>query len=134
MQRHTNGLGPVVVAGLVAVAACGPRVAPATQGVDRAFYEEGDEGVQLPALVEEVHPSYTSEAKEARLVGSVMLSAVVDQAGRVASVEVTESLDSELGLDNEAVVALRQWRFSPGTRFGEPVPVRVDVEMRFSLR
>jgi TonB family protein len=125
---------PIVAVLLVAFAACTPRGAPVTPGADRAFFEEGDEGLVMPALVEEVHPEYTSEAKAARIAGSVMLRAVVDQAGKVASVEVAESLDNELGLDNEAVVALRQWRFSPGTRYGEPVPVRVDVEMRFSLR
>ena len=125
---------PIVAVLLVAFAACAPRVAPVSPDADGAFFEEGDEGIELPSVVEEVHPKYTSEAKAARIAGSVMLSAVVDQAGTVASVEVTESLDNELGLDDEAVVALRQWRFSPGTRFGEPVPVRVDVEMRFSLR
>ena len=134
MEQRLNRLWPVVLVPLVALAACGPRVASVAPDADRAFYEEGDEGIELPSLVEEVHPEYTAEAKEARITGSVMLNAVVDREGRVASVEVTQSLDEEFGLDDEAITALRQWRFSPGKRFGEPVPVLVEIEMTYNLR
>ena len=44
------------------------------------------------------------------------------------------SLDSTFGLDNEAVKAARQWRFKPGTRLGQPVPVLVTIELSFALR
>jgi TonB family protein len=43
-------------------------------------------------------------------------------------------LESELGLDDEAIKAARQWRFKPGTRFGQPVPVLVEIEMSFRLK
>jgi TonB family protein len=47
---------------------------------------------------------------------------------------VVQSLDSEYGLDDEAVKALKQWEFEPGTKDGAPVAVRVDVEMTFKLK
>ena len=125
----------IATAALVAVGlACAPRTPPLTPDHERAFYEEGDDGVALPVLVDEVKPRYTPAAKAERITGSVWLSALVDRHGRVGAVEVTQSLDARLGLDDQAVAALRQWRFSPGTRFGAPVPVRVDVEMTYSLR
>jgi hypothetical protein len=34
----------------------------------------------------------------------------------------------------EAIKAAKQWRFSPGTRLGEPVPVVVSIELSFTLR
>jgi len=34
----------------------------------------------------------------------------------------------------EAVKAARQWRFVPGTRLGEPVAVRITIELTFTLR
>ena len=40
----------------------------------------------------------------------------------------------ERDLDRQAQRALRQWRFEPGLRQGEPVPVLVTVEMTFTLR
>jgi hypothetical protein len=42
---------------------------------------------------------------------------------------VVKSLDGSFGLDAEAVKAARQWRFTPGTRFGEPVAVLVIIDL-----
>jgi TonB family protein len=44
------------------------------------------------------------------------------------------SLDSAFGLDQEAIKAARQWRFAPGTKQGEPVPVLVTIAIAFTLR
>jgi TonB family protein len=52
----------------------------------------------------------------------------------VGKVDVVKSLDPTFGLDGEAVKAAKQWRFVPGTRFGEPVAVLVTIELTFTLR
>ena len=132
MEARLNRLWPVVVA-LTAFAACGPKIAPVAPGAERAVYEIGDEGIELPSLVEHVKPKYTPEAKEAQIAGEVWLNALIDREGSVAFVEVTRSLDDEFGLDETAMAAVRQWRFSPGTRLGEPVPVLVNVSILYSL-
>jgi hypothetical protein len=49
-------------------------------------------------------------------------------------VKVMRSLDPVFGLDQEAMKAARQFRFVPGTRFGEPVAVLVSFEIEFTLR
>ena len=65
---------------------------------------------------------------------TVLLECVVLPDGTVGPVEVVRSLDSSFGLDQEAVRAAKQWRFRPGTRFGEPVSVLVTIELTFTLR
>jgi protein TonB len=49
-------------------------------------------------------------------------------------VTVAKSLDTEHGLDQQAVDATRQWTFEPGTMKGQPVPVEITIEMTFTLK
>ena len=93
-----------------------------------------DPGVTLPSVVSEVKPQYTPEAMRARIEGTVIMMTVVRTDGTPSDIEVTKSLDAEYGLDKQAVDALGQWRFKAGTKDGKPVPVRVTVEMRFTLK
>ena len=90
--------------------------------------------VTAPRVVKEVKPAYTAEAMRAKVQGVVWLRCIVLPDGTVGRVEVARSLDSTFGLDHEAVKAARQWRFMPGTRLGEPVSVRVTIELTFTLR
>jgi TonB family protein len=93
-----------------------------------------DPRVTLPKVVSEVKPQYTPEAMRARIEGTVMMNTVVRTDGTPGDIEVTRSLDTEYGLDKQAVTALSQWRFEPGLKDGKPVPVLVTVEMRFTLK
>ena len=54
--------------------------------------------------------------------------------GSVGDVRVVRSLDSQLGLDQEAVKALKLWTWKPGTRGGEPASVAVQIELTFTLK
>jgi TonB family protein len=91
-------------------------------------------GVTLPKLLSEVKPKYTPEAMQAKIEGTMTMTAVVDTDGTTGDIKVTKSLDAKYGLDKQAVAALSQWRFKPGLKDRKPVPVRVTVEMRFTLR
>jgi len=64
----------------------------------------------------------------------VLLECVVRPDGSVGDVQILRSLDGVFGLDQEAIKAAKQWRFAPGTRLGEPVPVLVTIELTFTLR
>jgi protein TonB len=92
------------------------------------------DGVTLPTVVRSVKPSYTAAAMDAGIEGRVLLDVVVLDDGKVGEVTVRESLDKEHGLDTQAVEAARQWLFKPGMKDGKPVPVRVELEMRFTLK
>jgi TonB family protein len=62
----------------------------------------------------------------------VDLEVVVDRDGRATNVRVVRGLGA--GLDQQAVAAVRQWRFAPARRNGVPVDVVVDVSVDFRLR
>ena len=79
-------------------------------------------------------PQYTSDAMRAKVQGTVLLECVVRPDGSVGDVQILRSLDGVFGLDQEAIKAAKQWRFAPGTRMGEPVPVLVTIELTFTLR
>jgi protein TonB len=98
-------------------------------------YGPGD-GATQPVLIKEVKPLYTAQAMSAKLQGRVEMDAVVLADGSVdpASIRITRSLDSTFGLDQQAIIAVKQWRFRPGTFKGQPVAVRVGVELTFTLR
>jgi TonB family protein len=96
------------------------------------IYRPGN-GVTLPVPLAQPRPNYTSDAMRAKVQGTVLLECVVEPDGTVSQIEVVRSLDSRFGLDEEAVKAARQWRFKPGIRDGEPVPVLVTIELTFSL-
>jgi protein TonB len=96
-------------------------------------YQPGN-GVSLPALLYEAKPQYTADAMRAKLQGEVWVSAVVLPDGTTTDVRVVRSLDAVFGLDQEAIKAVRLWRFRPGTRLGQPVPVQISVGVTFNLR
>ena len=82
-------------------------------------YKVGDNGVRSPVLIKEVKPSYTEGAMRRKVQGTVEMSAIIRQNGKPESIEVTRSLDPEL--DEQAITALKQWEFKPGTLDGKPV-------------
>jgi TonB family protein len=77
-------------------------------------------------------PLYSDEARRAGIEGIVVVRARIDALGRVDAPRVVRELGS--GLDQNAVVAVRQWRFRPGSRDGVAVPMNVEIAIAFTLR
>jgi TonB family protein len=102
-------------------------------GTGGGAYRPGN-GVELPRLLREVKPQYTADAMRAKIQGTVLLECVVNTDGTVGRIEILRHLDRAFGLDDEAVKAARQWRFAPGMRQGQPVPVLITIELTFTLR
>lgn len=88
-------------------------------------------GISAPQLIYRVEPSYTDEARTAKLDGSVLLSVVVGTDGLAHDINVVKSLG--MGLDEKAVEAVQKWRFQPGVKDGELVKVRATIEIKFKL-
>lgn len=106
------------------------KVPPGFQG---AAYTARDEGITLPTVTREVSPGYTVEAMRAKKYGAVIVGAIVQPDGRVGDTVVAVSLDRQYGLDAQALAAVKQWLFEPGTLRGAPVPVAVSVQVDFNL-
>jgi periplasmic protein TonB len=79
-----------------------------------------------------VKPDYTEEGRRRHIEGDVVLEIIVRSDGSVGTVKLVQGLGA--GLDQRAIDAVRQWRFSPAKRYGTPVDVIVEVAMEFKLR
>jgi periplasmic protein TonB len=120
-----TGSGPGSGSGL------GPGSGGGTGGGE---YRLGSAGIVSPTILHEEKPQYTSEAMRAKIQGDVEIEAAVLPDGSVGRIRITKSLDDRFGLDQKAIEAVRRWRFRPGTRFGQPATVVVDIILTFTLR
>lgn len=85
--------------------------------------------VSAPKEISAPSPNYTQEAEDAHYQGNSVLSLVVNREGRPEDISIM--LPVGMGLDDNAVETVRDWRFKPGIRDGLPVPVRVLIEVTF---
>ena len=60
------------------------------------------------------------------------MQGVVETDGTMTVTHILRGINPEL--DHNAVRAITQWRFEPGKFKGLPVPVELDVEVRFRLK
>ena len=88
--------------------------------------------ITTPTLLTQVLPEYSEEARRAEYQGTVILETIVRRDGTVDVVRVARSLP--FGLNEKAIEAVRQWRFRPGMRNGEPVDVEIKIEVNFNRR
>lgn len=90
-------------------------------------------GLEAPLVRERVEAKYTAKAMMARIEGTVDVDVVIGLDGSVLRARVAKSLDPRWGLDENAIFAARQWKFTPGTLNGRPVTViaRVPIDFRF---
>jgi protein TonB len=83
-------------------------------------------GLQQPA------PPYTQAARDARIEGILLVSAVIQKDGSVGQFKVMRGLG--YGLDESAIDTIaKRWKFQPGTLNGQPVKVSVVMEVSFRL-
>lgn len=87
--------------------------------------------IAAPTLVTRVEPVYPPFAVSAHVEGVVILEAMVDEAGLVQSVRV---LRGHPVLDDAAMEAVKQWRYSPVLVDGRPVPFLLTVTVTFRLQ
>jgi protein TonB len=89
-------------------------------------------GVTAPKVLQKSDPAYTKEAKDAKISGTVLVTVVIGQDGVARDMKVVRSLDP--GLDNNAMAAVQQWKFQPGTKDGQAVSTRATIEVNFRLK
>jgi TonB family protein len=89
-------------------------------------------GVAAPKVLQKTEPGYTKEASNAKIEGAVLLSLIVGSDGVARDISVKRSLDP--GLDNNAIAAVQQWKFQPGTKDGLAVSVMATIEVNFHLK
>jgi len=76
-------------------------------------------------------PQYSKEARQKKKQGTILMETVVGLDGLPHDIRVLRPIG--YGLDQQAVKALSQWKFEPGTKDGQPVSVLLQIEMDFRL-
>ena len=87
--------------------------------------------IAAPRLFVRVKPDYPPLALRARRGGDVMIEARIGTDGRVYDARATTP--AGLGLDEAAIAAVLQWRFTPSFYNGRPVEVLMIVEVTFHI-
>jgi TonB family protein len=85
-----------------------------------------------PAVLTQSAPSYTVEAARHDVEGTVVVQAQFDEYGNARALKVVKGLG--YGLDENAVAALKTWRFSPALRNGLPVSAIAEIGIPFALQ
>ena len=105
----------------------GPHAGSGPPGI----YPAGKQGVTVPQVIYNPEPSFSDEARKAKMQGVVVLLLVVGNDGRTYNIRVGQSLG--MGLDEKAIEAVSRWRFKPATLNGQPVATQIAVEVDFHL-
>ncbi|HEX5070712.1 MAG TPA: TonB family protein [Vicinamibacterales bacterium] len=121
--KWTIGTGPVSTGAPPVLIAPPPpaSVAPVRPGGN----------LKPPTRMAYVAPTYPPLAKATRVEGSVILEAIIDEAGLVRDIRV---LRSNPLFDQSAIDAVRQWRYAPTRLNGVAVPVILSVTVMFAMK
>lgn len=117
---HVHGHGDAAAAGTGAPASSQATVIPEAL-------------VAVPAkLVASVPAAYPPDARNADEEADVPLEIVVDVSGHVVEARASKAVG--LGFEKSALAAIRGYRFSPASRDGQAVAVRMKWVVQFRLR
>ena len=94
------------------------------------IYKVGD-GISAPVLLVNSDVEYTDEARQAKYNGICTLSVIIDAQGMPQNIQVKQPVD--YGMTENAIKALRHFRFKPAIKNGEPVPVEINFILNFNI-
>jgi len=145
MKMRWNGIGAALLFGLSAIAAHAQATANPDDSVmvdeeiemtDSAAMEmeeaEVPEIEKMPELIRFEEADYPPELINKGIQGTVSLILLVSDSGTVDSAGIERGIHPVL--DTNALTAARRFRFSPAIAGGEPVPVLLQYDYRFSLQ
>jgi protein TonB len=87
-------------------------------------------GIKPPERLVNVAPAYPMVARLTHVAGMVIIEATIDEQGNVTATRLLRSIPL---LDESAVAAVRQWKFSPTLLNGVAVPIVMTVTVNFKL-
>jgi periplasmic protein TonB len=109
----------------------GPGVGPGHGGgIGGGVFRVGG-GVSAPRALDTPDPEYSEEARRAKYQGVCVLWLIVGPDGKPRDIKVARALG--MGLDQKAIEAVRNWKFAPAMKDGQPVAVQINVEVSFRL-
>ena len=97
----------------------------------KQVFEAGRDDVGNPIILHKEKAQYTEEARQNKVQGTVLLSAIFTADGRVTGIKVVRGLPN--GLSESAIEAAQRIQFRPATRKGVAVSVRASIEFTFTI-
>jgi len=97
----------------------------------RANTAEGTDFDVRPTPVKTPPPDYPSNLKKTGVSGVVALRVEIDETGAVVGCVVTKS--SNVEFEQPAVDAVKNWKFTPAQKAGNPVKARFVMPIKFSV-
>ncbi|HVN92104.1 MAG TPA: TonB family protein [Terracidiphilus sp.] len=128
-QGGPNGFGTGLLGGMGSGHGTGQGPG-STSGYGGGIMSVGG-GVSAPEVIHSVQPQFTAEARSQNHQGVVAVQLIVDSQGSPQDVRVVRSLG--MGLDEEAIAAVKQYRFKPAMYEGHPVAVQMVIDVDFRL-
>ena len=86
-------------------------------------------GVLPPVVIHMVEPKFSKEAAKAHVGGTVLVGLWVDTEGKPQNVHVIRGVG--MGLDEEAVKAVKEYLFKPALESEKPVVVELTIQVNF---
>jgi TonB family protein len=93
-------------------------------------FSVGEHSAITPTPLHIVPAEYSDDARKAKYQGFCLVRLIVDEHGMPRDAHVIRPLG--MGLDQNAVAAVKQYRFKPGIYNGKPVAVRLSVVVNFN--
>lgn len=90
----------------------------------------GREVERKARLLTKPEPTYTEDARDRGIAGTVVLRVVFSSTGKVTNLRVVAGLP--YGLTERAIVAARKIKFIPAMKDGKPVSMWIQLEYNFS--
>ena len=111
-----------------------PEAAPQPERVHEGdLVPLGTEGLKQPRILKQAPLSYPRAARAERIEGTVILSVLVSETGKVLDVKVIRGVSRGGGLNEAAVDCMRRSTFSPATKDGVNVKSYVTEPINFKL-
>ena len=121
-----NRIAPVAAALLVTAAIAAPVI---YASVDPAQVRVGGD-IKEPKKIKDAKPVYPPLAQTAKISGIVIIEAIIAKDGSIRDAKILRGMPM---LNDAALEAVRQWRYTPTTLNGVPVEVVMTVTVNFTL-
>jgi TonB family protein len=103
----------------------------APQNPSEIVYTHTEKGMTAPKAVYQPAPEYADGPRRKKIQGDVLVSMIVNADGKVRDTQVVHGLDKDL--DRKALECVNKWKFDPATKDGQPVAMRLIVQVNFHL-
>jgi serine/threonine-protein kinase len=108
-----------------------PTTTPTQPG---ELVEANDPRLVPPVVTAQVPARYPPLAQQRGVEGTVELSALIDETGRVVDVKIVRASPVRQGFEEAALQHVRSRRYRPATRDGVPIRVWMPIVVHFRLR